>query len=126
MPSQRIQTPHAPQPVGPYSQAILAGETLYVAGQGPINPETGQVVHGTFEEQAHLTFRNVQAILEAAGFTLGDVVKVTTYLAELGDFSAYNEIYRQYFSEPYPARATVGCQLLMHTFIEVECIAVRG
>lgn len=126
MPHQVIRTPHAPQPVGPYSQAIVAGDTIYVAGQGPIDPATGQIVIGTFEEQAVRTFENVKAILEAAGASLADVVQVTAYLADLGDFAKYNEIYKRYFHEPYPARATVGCQLLFHTFIEIACIAVKG
>ncbi|TAH52294.1 MAG: RidA family protein [Chloroflexota bacterium] len=125
MSKQVIRTPNAPNPVGPYNQAIRAGNTLYVAGQGPIDPKTGQVVIGTIEEQATLTFENIKAILNAAGFSMNDVVKVTAYLTDLADFAKYNEIYKKYFTEPYPARATVGAQLLMHTFIEVECIAVK-
>ena len=125
MPHQVVRTPNAPNPVGPYSQARIAGNTIYVAGQGPINPKTGQVEIGTIQEQATLTFENIKAILEAGGFSMSDVVKVTAYLTDLGDFAKYNEVYKKYFSEPYPARATVGCQLLMHTFIEVDCIAVK-
>ncbi len=125
MPKQVIRTPNAPNPVGPYNQAIVAGNTIYVAGQGPIDPKTGKVVIGTIEEQATLTFENMQAILDAAGFSMSDVVQVTTYLQDLGDFAKYNEMYKKFFTEPYPARATVGCQLLMHTFIEVACIAVK-
>jgi len=125
MPKQVIRTPNAPNPVGPYNQAIVAGNTIYVAGQGPIDPKTGKVVIGTIEEQATLTFENIKAILDAAGSSLSDVVQVTAYLADLGDFSKYNEIYKKYFTEPYPARATVGCQLLMHTFIEIACVAVK-
>lgn len=125
MPHQVVRTPNAPNPVGPYSQARIAGNTIYVAGQGPINPKTGKVEIGTIEEQATLTFENIKAILEAGGFSMNDVVKVTAYLTDLGDFGKYNEVYKKYFTEPYPARATVGCQLLMHTFIEVDCIAVK-
>lgn len=125
MPKQVIRTPNAPNPVGPYNQAIIAGNTIYVAGQGPIDPKTGKIVIGTIEEQATLTLENIKAILEAGGFSLSDVVKVTAYLTDLADFAKYNEIYKKYFSEPYPARATVGCQLLMHTFIEIDCIAVK-
>lgn len=126
MPKQLVRTQNAPNPVGPYNQAIIAGNTIYVAGQGPIDPTTGKVVIGTIEEQAALTFENIQAILQAAGSSLADVVQVTTYLADLGDFAKYNEVYKGYFTEPFPARATVGCQLLMHTFIEVACIAVKS
>lgn len=125
MANQAVTTENAPKPAGPYSQAIIAGNTVYVAGQGPIDPATGQIVIGTFEEQAVRTFENVKAILEAAGARMQDVVKVNAYLADLGDFAKYNEIYKRYFTEPYPARATVGCQLLFHTFIEVDCIAVK-
>lgn len=125
MPKQIIRTPNAPNPAGPYNQAVVAGNTIYVAGQGPIDPKTGKVVAGTIEEQATLTFENIQAILQAAGSSLGDVVQVTAYLADLSDFARYNEVYKKYFTEPFPARATVGCQLLMHTFIEVACIAVK-
>ena len=125
MSKQVIRTPNAPNPVGPYNQAIVAGNTIYVAGQGPIDPKTGKIVIGTIEEQTTLTLENIKAILEAAGFSLRDVVQVTTYLADLSDFTKYNEIYKRYFTEPYPARATVGCQLLMHTFIEIACIAVK-
>lgn len=125
MPKQIIRTNNAPEPKGPYNQAIVAGNTMYVAGQGPIDPQTGAVMIGTIQEQATLTFENIKAILLAGGFQMSDVVKVTAYLTDLGDFGKYNEVYQNYFTEPYPARATVGCQLLMHTFIEVDCIAVK-
>lgn len=126
MANQKILTDNAPKPVGPYNQAIVAGNTLYVAGQGPLNPSTGKIISGTFEEQAVQTFENIKAILAAAGFALEDVVKVNVYLADLGDFAKLNEIYTRYFTDPYPARATVGAQLLFHTFIEVDCIAYRA
>ncbi len=126
MANQKIFTDRGPKPVGPYSQAIVAGNTIYVAGQGPLNPRTGKLVTGPFEEQAVQTFENIMAILEAANFSLSDVVKVTVYLSDLGDFAKLNEIYQRYFSEPYPARATVGGQLLFDTKIEVDCIAVKG
>ena len=125
MPHHPVQTPAAPTPVGPYSQAVVAGGAIYVSGQGPIDPATGRLALGTFEEQAALTFENVRAILGAAGCALSDVVKVTVYLADLSDFAALNEVYRRVFSPPYPARATVGAHLLFHTAIEVECVAVR-
>lgn len=126
MPNQAVRTERAPKPVGPYSQAITAGNTIYVAGQGPIDPATGQFKIGTFEEQAEQTFSNIREILKAAGASMADVVKVTVYLADLADFAKMGEIYKRYFSEPYPARATVGVQLLFHTFIEVDCIAVKA
>ncbi len=125
MPWEKINTESAPQPVGPYSQAIVARDTVYVAGQGPLDPRTMTLVTGSFEEQAEQTFNNVMEILQAADCSLDDVVKVTVYLADLGDFTKMNEIYMRYFREPYPARATVGAQLLFGTKIEVDCIAVK-
>ncbi len=125
MPKTKIHTESAPQPAGPYSQAIVAGKTVYVAGQGPIDPRTKKLVTGPFAEQAEQTFNNIMEILQAADCSLDDVVKVTVYLADLNDFIKLNEIYMRYFREPYPARATVGAQLLFDTKIEVDCIAVR-
>ena len=120
-----IETESAPTPVGPYSQAVVADNTIYVAGQGPIDSATGQLVLGTFEEQAELTLRNVGAILEAAGSSMRGVAKVTVYLANLADFAKLNAVYKQHFAEPYPARATLGANLLFDTLIEIDCIAVR-
>ncbi len=125
MANQKISTDRGPKPAGPYSQAIIAGNTIYVAGQGPLDPRTGKLVTDSFEAEAVQTFENIMAILEAANFSLSDVVKVTVYLANLGDFAQLNEIYKRYFVEPYPARATVGAQLLFDTRIEVDCIAVK-
>src|SRR5581483_8161517 len=125
MPNQAILTNNAPPPGGPYSQAIVAGNTIYVAGQGPVDPKTRKLVGSTIEEQAAQVFENINAILQAAGFDMKDVVKVTAYLSDLSDFTKYNEVYKTYFKEPYSARTTVGSQLLMHIFIEVDCIAVK-
>ncbi len=121
-----VRTDKAPKPLGPYNQAIVAGDTIYVAGQGPADPSTGKINTGTFEEQATLTLRNIQAILEAAGSGLHDVVKVTVYLADNDDFPKLNEVCKRFFKEPYPARATVGADLVFGILIEVDCIAVRG
>jgi 2-iminobutanoate/2-iminopropanoate deaminase len=123
-PRRKVLTEAAPKPVGPYSQAIVAGNTIYVAGQGPINPRTGKIDAATFEDQAIQTFENVKAILEAAGATLANVARVNVYLADLKDFSKMNEVYRRYFSGDYPARTTVGTQLLLNMLIEVDCVAV--
>jgi 2-iminobutanoate/2-iminopropanoate deaminase len=122
---RRVSTDLAPKPVGPYSQAMVAGNTIYVAGQGPFDPKTGKMA-ATFEEQAVQVFENIKAIVMAGGATLADVVKVNVYLADLANFSKMNEVYKRYFTEDYPARATVGTQLLGGMGIEVECIAVKG
>src|SRR6185503_14135024 len=122
---QKVTADKAPKPAGPYSQAIVAGNTIYVAGQGPFDPRTGKMP-AAFEEQAALTFENVKAIVEAAGATLDDVVKVNVFLSDTNNFAKMNEVYKRYFAEPYPARATVGAQLLGGMGIEVECIAVKS
>jgi 2-iminobutanoate/2-iminopropanoate deaminase len=121
---RRVLTAKAPKPAGPYSQAIIAGDTIYVAGQGPFNPETGQMATGGIEEQAARTLENIKAILEGAGASMDDVVKVNVYLADLADFAKMNEVYKRYFKEDYPARATVGVKLLGTMQIEIECVAV--
>lgn len=120
---RKITAERAPKPLGPYSQAIVAGNTIYVAGQGPINPGTGKMPTG-FEDQAVQTLENIKAIVESAGATLADVVKVNVYLADLGNFAKMNEVYMRYFRDPYPVRATVGTQLLGGMAIEIECVAV--
>lgn len=126
MSKQIIRTTNAPTPGGPYSQGTTDGKTIYVAGQGPNDPATGKTKGSTFEEQAEQTFSNVKGIVEAAGATMADVMRVNVYLADLADFPKMNEIYKKYFPEPYPARTTVGSQLLSHISIEVDCIAVKG
>jgi reactive intermediate/imine deaminase len=122
---RKVSTDRAPKPVGPYSQAIVAGNTIYVAGQGPFDPKSGKMPD-SFEAQAVQVFENIKAIVEGGGATLADVVKVNVYLADLANFAKMNEIYRRYFTEDYPARATVGTQLLGGMGIEVECIAVKA
>jgi 2-iminobutanoate/2-iminopropanoate deaminase len=121
---RKVLTDRAPRPAGPYSQAIVAGDTVYVAGQVAFSPRTGQVVEGGFEEQAVQVFENVKAILDGAGSSIANVVRVNVYLADLANFSKMNEIYRRYFTEVYPARTTVGVQLAGEYLIEVDCMAV--
>jgi 2-iminobutanoate/2-iminopropanoate deaminase len=109
-------------PQGPYSHAIVArGTFVYVSGQGPLDPATGKLLED-FREAAIQTLKNVQTILEAAGAGMGDVVKVNAYLRSMDDFSAFNEIYKTFFSEPFPARTTV--QSTMRIPIEVDVVAV--
>lgn len=105
---QPVQTDKAPLPKGAYSQGMLVtGTQLYIAAQGPFDPETGEVVGDTFAEQAARVFANIQAITEAAGGTMADVVKVTVYLADAAHFGEMNTIYQQFFPQPYPARTPV-------------------
>ena len=121
---QQIKTEQAAAPRGAYSQGILCeGKQLYVAGQIPVDPNTGEIVASGFEEQAARTLENLKAIVEAAGATLNDVVKVNVYLSDTSYFPKLNEIYGRYFNPPYPARTTVTASL-PGFLIEIDCIAV--
>jgi 2-iminobutanoate/2-iminopropanoate deaminase len=118
-----ILTDKAQQPGGmPYSQAIKVGNTVYVAGQGPFEPDTGMCNGDTLEYQARRTLENVKAILEAAGAKMSDVVKVTVFLGPGADFNKFNEYYKEYFSAPYPARA-ITC-VSQGFLIQMDAIAV--
>lgn len=119
-----VFTPNAPQPRGPYSQAVMVGNTVNVAGQGGFDPVSGKLANATFEEEVTRTFENVKAILTAAGATMDDVVKVNVYLTDLNNFGRMNEIYKKYFAADFPARSTVGTSLLLGMQIEIDCTAV--
>ena len=122
MAKQAIQSPDAPAAIGPYSQAIRTGNTLYMSGQIPLDPKTMQLVEGV-DAQAHQVFRNLRAVAVSAGATLNDAVKLTILLADLGDFAKVNEIMATYFEAPYPARATYQVAGLPRgARIEVEAI----
>lgn len=121
-----ISTPNAPEAIGPYSQAILAGDTLYLAGQIAIDPTTGELTPGTIEEETTLVIENLAAVLEAAGMTLANVVSTTVFLADLDEFGAMNAVYATFFPENPPARATVqAARLPRDVKIEIAAIAVR-
>ena len=114
-------TSAAPRPAGPYSQAIRAGGLVFVAGQRPQDPVTGQI-NDEIGAQTRQVLQNVRSVLEAAGCTLADVVKVAVYLADLRDFDTFNAVYREFFAEPYPARTTVGSSL-RGILVEIDVIA---
>lgn len=121
---QEIQADKAPERKGPYSQAILCGgKQIYFSGQGPVDPQTGNFVGASFDEQAERTFENLKLIAEAAGVSFKDFVKVNVYLNDMGNFTKLNEIYRRFFTEPYPARTTVH-SALVGMMIEVDGVAV--
>ncbi|PKM85211.1 MAG: reactive intermediate/imine deaminase [Firmicutes bacterium HGW-Firmicutes-11] len=123
---QVIKTEKAPAAVGAYSQGILVGGTLYTAGQIPIDPETGELVTGDIVDQAERSMKNVKAIVEAGGFTMEDVVKVTILLADIGDFGAVNEVYQSFFQKDYPARSCFAVRdLPKGVGVEIEAIAAR-
>ncbi len=120
-----IQTQKAPAAIGPYSQAVDSGTGLvFVSGQLPIDPSTGAFPEGGIKEQTRQSITNAQAILEACGLSLGNVVKTTVFLADMADFGAMNEVYAQFFSAPFPARSAVAVKTLPKgALVEVECIA---
>ena len=121
---QVIHTDSAPAAIGPYSQAIQIGDLLFVSGQVPINPDTGAVVEGDIRAQAQQSLNNLKAILNAAGTNMGAVVKTTVFLADMNDFAAMNEVYAQFFQEPYPARSAVQvARLPKDAKVEIEAIA---
>jgi 2-iminobutanoate/2-iminopropanoate deaminase len=119
-----VQTDKAPKPVGPYSQAIIEGDFIFVAGQGPINPGTGSLELGDARSETKRVFENIQAILVAAGSSLEQVVKCNVYLRDINDFAAMNEVYKTYFTPPFPARTTIQAGALPGGIgVEIECIA---
>ena len=123
---QAIQTNGAPVPVGPYSQAIVAGDLVFCSGQVGLDPATGELVDG-LEAQAERALRNLSAVLDAAGVSWADVVKTTIFLADIGDFAAVNAIYAKVMPDPPPARSTVGVSgLPKGALVEVEAIARRS
>lgn len=120
-----IHTDKAPAAIGAYSQAVRAGNTVYLSGQIPLVAETMQIVEGGFAEQAHQVFKNLQAVTQAAGGNLNDLVKVNAYLTDLGNFSIFNEIMVQYFTAPYPARAAVEVSALPKgVLVEAEGVMI--
>ena len=110
----------------PYSPGVVVGSMVFVAGQGSLDPATGEVVGSTIEEQTELTLRNVQRVLEAAGCTMNDCVKVTAHLTDMNDFDRYNAVYRKFFVKPYPARTTVQSVLWSGILVEIDAIALKG
>lgn len=112
MTRRMIKTSEAPAAIGPYSQAIKAGNTVYLSGQIPLDPATGEVVQGDFDALVNRVFDNLAAVAAAAGGSLGDIVKLNIFLTDLGQFGVVNELMAKRFSEPYPARATVEVSAL--------------
>jgi len=122
---EKIQTEKAPAAIGPYSQAIKAGGLVFVSGQLPINPKTGEFVAGGISEQTRQVLKNVAAILEAAGSSLDQVLKTTVFLADMKEFSGMNEVYGTFFTGPPPARATVAAAgLPRDARVEIEAVAL--
>lgn len=122
---EKIQTPHAPAAIGPYSQAVRAGNTLYISGQLPVDPASSAILVEDTAAQTKQSLENISAILAQAGADMSSVVKTTVYLADMGDFSAMNAVYEGYFSDPYPARAAFQvARLPKDARVEIEAVAV--
>jgi 2-iminobutanoate/2-iminopropanoate deaminase len=120
-----ISSPGAPKAIGPYSPAIRAGQLLFVSGQVPIDPATGNMITGGIADQTRRVLDNIGELLLAAGRSFGDVARTTVFLADMNDFAAMNEVYGEYFAEPYPARATVQvARLPKDARVEIDVIAV--
>jgi reactive intermediate/imine deaminase len=125
MPRQIVATADAPAAIGPYSQAVRVGDTVWLSGQIPLDPATGQLVDGDFTAQVERAFANLAAVVKAAGGTLDQVVKLTLFLTDLGQFGTVNEIMQRHFRAPYPARSTVGVASLPRgAQFEVEAVLV--
>jgi 2-iminobutanoate/2-iminopropanoate deaminase len=117
-----VKTSKAPKPSGVYSQGIVSGDFVFVAGQGPINPEDNQLELGDIRSETRRVLKNIRAILEAAGSSLRSIVRVGVFLADLNDFEGMNEVFQEFFAENPPARTTVGCAL-PEIKVEIDCIA---
>jgi reactive intermediate/imine deaminase len=125
MTSTIIHTDQAPAAIGPYSQAVRVGNTIYLSGQTPLDPATGEMVEGNISAQARRVFDNLQAVCAAAGGSFSDVVRVGIYLTDLANFAAVNAVMKEYFRESYPARSTIGVRELPRgAAVEVDAIMV--
>lgn len=124
--NQPIHTPKAPAAIGPYSQAIQAGNLVFVSGQIPVDPATGEFAGNDITTQTRQSLTNVRSILAQAGYSCADVVKSTVLLADMGDFAAMNAVYAEFFSEPYPARAAFAVKTLPKgALVEIEAVACK-
>jgi len=122
-----IHTKSAPAPIGPYNQAVLAGNTLYVSGQIALHPETGNLVSDNIQTETRQVLENLKAVINAADMQLSDVVKTSIFLSDMDSFAAVNEVYGTYFTENYPARETVAVKTLpKNVNVEISAIAVKG
>lgn len=121
-----VTVPGQKEPIGAYSPALTAGNLIFVSGQGPLDPQTNQIVGKTIEEQTTATLQNVQRLLRAAGADLDDCVKVSVHLLNIKDFDGFNAVYKTFFQRPFPTRTTVQSGLWSNILVEIDAIAVRG
>ena len=121
-----VSTPHAPAAIGPYSQAVVAGELVFLSGQIPLDAERGRLVEGSIEDETRQVLKNLQAVLAAEGLGMDAILRTTVYLTDLGDFPRVNQTYAEFFAEPFPARATVQVSALPRgAKVEIDAIAKR-
>jgi reactive intermediate/imine deaminase len=121
---KEIRTDDAPESIGPFSQGIVDGDTVYVSGQGPIDPETGEVVSNDIRRQTERTFGNIEAVLQAADASLSDIVKATVFVTDMENYDAVNEVYADFVDAPYPARSAVEvADLPVDIGVEIEVVA---
>lgn len=127
MPKQQITTKSGASPIGPYSQGLRVGDFIFVSGQGPLDPVSGQIVGATIEEQTVRVLENIKVILEAGGATMANVVKANSYLSDIAFFEQYNKVYASYFPDPKPTRTTMVCQPpVKGILVEIEVVAYVG
>lgn len=127
MPRKHVESPRGPAALGPYSAAVWAGDLLYLSGQTPVDPKTGNLVTGDVETQTHRCFDNLEAVLLDAGLSMDDVIKCNVYLTDMANFQSMNAAYSKRFSRPYPARTTVAVRALpKDALVEIELVARRG
>lgn len=127
MPRQHVESSRGPAALGPYSPAIWAGDLLYLSGQTPVDPKTGELIRGDIEAQTHRAFDNLEAVLGDAGLSMDDVIKCNVYLTDMGNFAAMNAAYSRRFARPYPARTTIAVRALpREALVEIEMVAHRG
>ena len=126
MPRKHVESPNGPAALGPYSAAVWAGDLLYLSGQTPVDPKTGELISGDVEAQTHRAFDNLEAVLGDAGLSLDHVIKCNVYLTDMDNFAAMNVAYSTRFSKPYPARTTVAVRALPRkAMVEIEMVARR-
>jgi reactive intermediate/imine deaminase len=125
MSRQIIHSDHAPKAIGPYSQAVRVGNTIYLSGQTPLDPLTGELVTGDIAAQTRRVFENLKAVCDAAGASFAQIARVGIYLTDLSNFAAVNGVMKEYFSEPYPARSTIGVAALPRSSqVEIDAVVV--
>jgi len=122
---ERLSPPGIPAPRGPYSPAVRAGDFIFVSGQIPVDPATNQISNGDIKHETRIALNNVKLVVEGAGATLADVVKVGVFIRDAKDFSAMNEVYTEFFGDAKPARSTIVCNFMADIKVEIDCVAYK-